>query len=264
MYEIWVEEVADLGQVPGPEIFWMSRFGEWLPLKIYLLLIQGQGRTILVNTGPPLDYVEHMNDVWREELGEPTHMSVAPEQHIEAVLARYGLSCQSVDTVVLTPLQAYADGNVDKFPHAQICISRRGWIDLFAPRFFDARRHMAVPDRLLQYLVFKAWPERRVRLLEDEEEIAPGVRSIWVGTHHRSSLAVLVATARGVVAYSDAVFYYENLERDHPLGIQESMEECRIAYARLRRDADIVVSPYDPSNTLRFPGGAVVLAPGES
>lgn len=259
MYEVWVEEAADLGQVPGPEIFWMFRFKEWLPLKIYVLLIRGQGRTILINTGPPEDYLEHMNQVWREELGEPARIRVLPEHRIESVLARHSLSCQSVDTVILTPLQAYADGNIDKFPQAQICISRKGWIDLFAPSVCDARRHMAVPDRLLEYLVFDAWPKRRVRLLADEEEIVPGVKSIWVGTHHRSSLAVLVTTARGVVGYSDSVFYYENLERDHPLGIQESMEECRACYALLRRETNIVVSPYDPSNSKRFPGGRVAV-----
>lgn len=259
VYEVWVEEVADLGEVPGPEIFWMSRFGEWLPLKVHILLIRGEGRTILVNTGPPGDYFDRMNQVWREELGEKAHMTVAPHQGIEEVLARHNLSCDQVDTIVLTPLQAYADGNIDKFPHAEICVSRTGWVDLFAPRFFDSRRHMAVPDRLLHYLIFTAWPERRVRLLDDDDVIAPGISSTWVGVHHRSSLAVMISTARGVVAFSDSVFYYENLEHNHPLGIQESMEECRVAYQMLRSRADIVVSPYDPATLARFPGGKVAV-----
>ncbi|WP_053958243.1 hypothetical protein [Sulfobacillus thermosulfidooxidans] len=260
MYNVWVEEVADLGKVPGPEIFWMARFGEWLPLKIHVLLIVGEGRTILVNTGPPLDYLDHMNSVWREELGDQAHITVQPSQHIETVLSRHGISCEQVDTIIVTPLQAYADGNIDKFPNATICLSRTGWVDLCAPRFFDPRRHMAIPDRLLQYLMFTAWPEKRVRLLKDEDYIAPGLHTIWVGTHHRSSLAVMVSTARGLVAFSDIVFYYENIERNHPLGIQESMEECRIAYQMLRDKADVVVSPYDPSTMTRFPQGVISVA----
>ncbi len=261
MYQVWVEQVADLGCVPGPEVFWMSHFDQWLPLHIYLLIIRGKGKTVLVNCGPPLDYLDRMNAVWREELGEQSRMTVAPNQHIETVLARHGITPDAIDMVIVTPLQAYAIGNIDKFPRATIAISRTGWEDLVAPRVYDPRRHMAVPDRLLRYLVFDAWTEQRVHLLADEEILLPGLRTAWVGTHHRSSLAVFVDTPAGVVGFSDTVFYYANVEGNHPLGIQESMAECRIAYDRLRREADILVSPYDPATGTRFPRGQLV---GES
>ncbi|MCL5064294.1 MAG: hypothetical protein M1600_04385 [Firmicutes bacterium] len=260
MYEVWVERVASLGRVPGPEVFWMDHFGESLDLAVHILIIRGQGRTMLVNTGPPLDYLDHMNAVWREELGPATQISVSPDQRIDAILARHQIAPEMVDAVVLTPLQAYAVGNVDRFPKAKICVSRTGWVDLFAPRFFDARRHMAVPDRMLQHLLFEAWPEQRIRLLDDEEEIAPGIRTWWAGTHHRSSLAVTVDTERGPVGFSDVVFYYQNLEEDRPLGIQESLEECKIAYHRLRTSTACFVSAYDPTTLDRFPGGQVSVA----
>ena len=90
--KVWTEQVADLGWVPGPEVFWMSRFDQWLPLHIYLLSLRGEGKTVLLNCGPPLDYLDRMNAVWREELGERSRMTVAPDQHIEAVLARHGIT----------------------------------------------------------------------------------------------------------------------------------------------------------------------------
>ncbi len=257
MYQVWVEKAARLGQVPGPEVFWMDRFGEWLDLDIHLLVIRGQGRTVLVNTGPPLGYLDHMNAIWREELGDRAQIRVAPEQRIDAILARHGIRADSVDAVIITPLQAYALGNLDHFPKAQIAISRTGWIDLFAPEFYDPRRHMAVPDHLLEYLLFTAWPERRVRLLADEDEVFPGIRTWWAGCHHRSSICVTVDTADGVVGFSDTVFYYQNLEEDRPLGIQESMAECRHAYARIRQEVDRFVSPYDPTTLTRYAGGHV-------
>ena len=55
MYQVWVERVARLGQVPGPEVFWMDHFGDWLDLSIHCVIIRGEGRTVLVNTGPPQD-----------------------------------------------------------------------------------------------------------------------------------------------------------------------------------------------------------------
>ncbi len=255
MYQVWVEQVADLGRVPGPEIFWMSHFEQWLSLHIYMLIIRGQGKTILVNCGPPLDYLDRMNAVWRDELGEPAHMTVTADQQIDAVLARHGISFDAVDMVIVTPLQAYALGNIDRFPSATIAISRTGWEDLLAPRYYDSRRHMAVPDHLLRYLIFEAWTEQRVHLLDDEEVVVPGIRTAWMGTHHRSSLAVFIESAGGIVGFSDVMFYYANVERNHPLGIQESMAECRRAYDRLRREAEILVSPYDPDTATRFPPG---------
>jgi glyoxylase-like metal-dependent hydrolase (beta-lactamase superfamily II) len=198
-----------------------------------------------------------MNEVWRRELGDQAHMTVAADQQIHAVLERHQLTVDDIDVVIVTPLQAYALGHIDQFPRAQIAISRTGWEDLLAPPFYDPRRHMAVPDRLLRYLLFDAWYDQRVRLLEDEDVLLPGIRTVWLGTHHRSSIGVFIETEVGLVAFTDTVFYYENLENDHPLGIQESMAECRIAYHRLRKEADIVVSAYDPKNRLRFPQGVV-------
>lgn len=115
---------------------------------------------------------------------------------------------------------------------------------------------MAVPDRLLQYLLFDLWPQQRVKLLRDEHELVRGIRTWWAGTHHRSSLAIEVDTDDGVVAISDVAFYYENLEHNVPLGIGESLAECRMAYERLL-EADHFVSLYDPATMSRYPGGLV-------
>jgi len=162
-YTVSTAVVADLGFVPGPEVFWMKHFNQWFPMKIHVVLIQGNGKNILVNSGPPEDYLDRMNDVWREELGENAHISILHSEVLKEALDGWGVSLKEIDAVIVTPLQAYAIGGIDLFPQAEICISRTGWIDLFAPRHFDARRPMAVPDRLLQWLLFEAWPQQRIR-----------------------------------------------------------------------------------------------------
>lgn len=257
-YTVRMMKAADLGEVPGPEVFWMSHFGEWLPLSVFVGVIRGEGHTVLVNTGPPEDYLDVMNAVWREELGPRAHIAVEGPQAVDRWLARAGVAPDEVDAIVVTPLQAYAIGNIDRFPRAEICISRRGWEDLVAPPRFDPRRRMAVPDRHLRYLMETCWWERRLRLLDDAgDEVVPGVRTWWAGTHHRSSLAVEVDTAEGLVVLSDIAFYYENLEEDHPLGINESLAECRAAYSRIRAGGGRFVSLYDPRTLERLPEGWV-------
>ena len=70
-------------------------------------------------------------------------------------------------------------------------------------------------------------------------------------------MVVEVDTEVGVVAISDAYFYLENVERPHPIGINESMYEALDCYARVRRDADVVLPLYDPKNLERYPTGVV-------
>ncbi len=185
-------------------------------------------------------------------------MHVTDEEHPATHLARAGLQPRDVHAVVVTPLQNYATGNLDLFPHARLCFSRRGWVELMAPRYrphpHDVPR-FCFPPRVLTHIVTTPWD--RVHLLEDEDQIAPGVGTFWVGCHHRSSLAVRVQTAQGVVLLTDCCFLYGNLERPHPLGINENLYECLDAYARIRREADLVVPLYDPEVFRRHPNGLI-------
>src|SRR5207249_197992 len=135
--------------------------------------------------------------------------------------------------------------------------SRRGWIeDFHAPRFpIHSPRRTRIPDEVLTYLEIER-PDK-MRLLDDCDEILPGIRAWWVGVHHRSSMAFEVDTSGGSVVISDAAFHYGNVETMHPLGILESMEECHLAYQRFQ-DADIFIPLYDPAVMERYPGGRVV------
>jgi glyoxylase-like metal-dependent hydrolase (beta-lactamase superfamily II) len=116
-------------------------------------------------------------------------------------------------------------------------------------------RKLRIPDDVLTYLTIQA-PER-LHLLADEEEILPGLKTFWVGAHHRSSVAYLIETGKGRVAVTDCCFKYGNVEGDHPLGIMESLQECLEAYERLRKEADIIIPLYDPEVLRRFPEGKV-------
>jgi hypothetical protein len=242
-------------EIPGPELFWMSRWDEWLPLTFQVVLVQGEGVTALVNTGPA-DDLGPMNDLWAQVLGERARMRRAPGERVLEQLARVGVAPEAVTHVVLTPLQLYTVSNVRAFPAAEIALSRRGWL-----HFHTTHRHphdaraTSIPDEILVHLVTDAWP--RVRLLEDEDELAPGLRTWWCGTHHRASLVVEVETAAGTAAISDAFFWRENVEQDHPIGINESMEEALRTHARVRRTADVILPLYDPKNLERYPDGRV-------
>jgi glyoxylase-like metal-dependent hydrolase (beta-lactamase superfamily II) len=250
--------VVKMGQcdVPGPEVFWMSHWDQWFTLYFYMVVIQGGGKTAVINTGPPADLTA-LNEAWRHFAGERCQMRRRDEERPQAALAAVGVDPAAVDYVLISPLQAYATANVTLFPNARICLSKRGWIeDYHVPKWpMHIPRELRIPDAVMTYLQFEA-PDK-LRLLDEEDEILPGLRAWWTGVHHRSSMAYAIDTARGTVVATDSVFKYGNLEQNHPLGIMESMEECFATYARLSREADFVIPLYDPEVLDRCPGGIV-------
>lgn len=256
-YSVEVFRVAR-AEVPRPEVFWMSGWGEWEPLEFLIALVRGHGVNALINTGPPADLNE-LNRAWSDFAGPRCRMVRDVGERPDEILSSVGLVPAEITHVLLTPLQLYATANIRLFPKAEICMLRRGWVeDLLArPPWLHVPRRLCVSDDTLRYLLFEA--EDRLRLLDDEEDICPGIHAAWVGTHHRSSALYTVETSIGRVGISDCAFKYGNLE-GHPLGIAESLAEGDRAYRRIRREVRHFIPLYDPEVLRRYPGGMV--APG--
>jgi hypothetical protein len=253
-YSVRVVKVGEV-EVPGPELFWMSEWDNWFTLSINVVVVQGDGVVALVNTGAP-DDLSPINDVWTQALGERATYKRSDDEAIEAQLAAVGIAPADVTHLIVTPFQLYSTGGIKRFPNAQICLSRTGWVHFHTTHQHphDNRWTSISPD-VLTYLVVDAWD--RVRLLEDEDEVAPGLRTWWAGNHHRASIAVEIDSNAGVVVASDAFFYYENVEDGRPLGISENMYEGIAAYERTRTVADHIVPLYDPRVFDRYADGII-------
>jgi hypothetical protein len=249
--------VLKMGQcdVPGPEIYWMSRWNTWETIYFYMVVIQAKGFTAVVNTGPPRDLKE-LNQFWYGFAGKRCQMIRKEEERPQRALKSIGIDPSMVDYVFLTPLQSYATANVPLFKNATFCISRRGWIeDFHAPvREIHVPRRLRIPDDVVEHLCVKV-PERVLLLRDEETEVVQGIRTFWTGVHHRSSMAVCIDTPKGTVVASDAFFKYGNIEQNQPLGIAESLEECAGCYEKIRKIANILLPLYDPDVMIKHPGG---------
>lgn len=243
-YEIQVLKMGQ-AQVPGPEVFWMSNWDTWETLYFWMVVIRGGGKTIIINTGPPKDLTD-LNSAWKEAIDERSQMIRQESERPEAALKSLGIAPKDVDYVLVTPLQAYATGNISVFKNATVCISKKGWIeDFHAPNYhMHIPRKLRIPDETLHYLDVEA-PDK-LRLIKDEEEILPGINAKWTGVHHRSSMAYQIDTDMGKVIASDCFFNYKNVENNIPLGIMENLEECMNAYKWIRKKADVLLPLYDP------------------
>jgi glyoxylase-like metal-dependent hydrolase (beta-lactamase superfamily II) len=245
-------------RVPAAEVFWMTKLTGWESLTFWAFYLEGEGRRILLNTGFPSD-VQRLHDHWttwaKAATGENGHIPVVPAGHrIPESLRNLGVETASITDVLVTPLTAYATGQLDRFPNARLWLSRRGWIDFHAPdpEVPQLPRDIVFPPRVLDYLVSAG--ASRIALLPDEtSEPLPGIRAWFCGAHHRSSMCFIVPTRVGRVALTDAIFHYRNFEESIPLGLSESVEEHHRLYARLRREADLVLPLYDPALAERHP-----------
>ncbi|MEM4311888.1 MAG: hypothetical protein QXX95_05810 [Nitrososphaerales archaeon] len=242
--------------VPGPEVFWMSEWNAWETLYFWMVLVQGGGKTIVINTGLPEDLTLR-NKFLNEFGGERCIMKASEEERPWKALKNVNVDPKEVDYVFITPLQDYTTSNIDIFKKAKICISRKGWIEeIVAPKFkFHVPRELRIPNKILFHLLTEAWD--RLYLLEDEEEVLPGIKAFWVGVHHRSSIAISIDTDKGKVIASDCFFKYKNIEENIPIGVMESFEEYVKAYDRIRREADILLPLYDPEVLSRYPNGEI-------
>ena len=253
-YQVHVLKMGE-ADVPGPEVYWMSHWEQWETLFLYMVVIRGNGTTLVINTGPPAD-LTMLNQIWRAFAGEKCYFKRAESERPEQALASIGVQPRDVDYVLLTPLQAYTTSNISLFSKAKICFSKRGWIEeiVAGPEYSKMLRGLCIPDEVLKHLLFEAWD--RVKLLEDEDEICPGIRAWWAGTHHRSSMVYTVETAGGPVMIGDCAFKYGNLDGP-PLGISESLAEGRRAYRRVKEGTAHFVPLYDPEVLQRYPDGRV-------
>lgn len=254
-FEVQVLKMGEC-EVAGPEVYWMSHWHDWVRLCFWMVVMRGEGKTIIINTGPPDDLTE-LNERWGGAFGERGKLVRTESERPLNALLSLGIRPEEVDYVLVTPLQIYATANIQLFKNAQVCISRRGWIEDFQEEKFPMHvpKRFRLSDETLDYLL--ADGSERLRLLEDEDEVLPGLRSFWTGTHHRSSLCYVAETARGRVGVSDCMFKYDNLEELKPLGIQESMEEFYDACRRIRAETDIFIPLYEPDVLKRHPGGKV-------
>lgn len=94
---------------------------------------------------------------------------------------------------MFTPLTAYTTGSLHLFPRAEFYVSKKGWIDFWAPEPDSQRlpKNIYFPPEALHYLACEAFD--RVKLLDDEAgEVFPGIRPWFAGGHHRSTMAYII------------------------------------------------------------------------
>jgi len=189
-------------------------------LDYFFWIVRRPDETILVDTG------------FDPEVGRRRGRTCLIEP--AEAMAQLGVGPETVSRIVLTHLHYDHTGNLDLFPDAELLVAARELDFWFGPLARRAQFAHAVEASELG-LVLAAVDAGRVRRLEGGEEIAEGVHAVFLGGHSPGQIALGIDARHGwVVLASDALHFYEELERDRPFGVLADLAEMYEAYDTLR------------------------------
>ena len=208
---------------------------------LYVWVIEGGDKPILVDTGPNPETIEDFNRATAQYI--PGGIRQTPDENTLVALRRNGIDPADVSHVIVTHLHGDHYAYFSAFPNAQFVVNATEYEEGFeglAEDVLDAIRSRGNVVRLV-----------------DDEEIVPGIRAVPLGCHTKGSQGILVTTHLGpAMLAGDVVYLYENIERDRPERSPDP-QACRQAMARIRALADIVLPAHDPLTLKRWPGGEI-------
>jgi glyoxylase-like metal-dependent hydrolase (beta-lactamase superfamily II) len=244
--------------VPGPQMFFMARWDEWLVADFFFFVLRrDDGQIVLVDPG--VRDVAEIQPLVLAGVGERGRFRMdMATQNVPLLLQKEGIDPADVSAVLITHLHYDHVSNAKLFPNAKFVVSRTGFHLTLDPPVPGLCPHPLFPRDVLAYFVNEA--RDRLILADDEApDILPGIGAFYIGGHTLCSQAFTVQTKQGVAVFpGDTVFYYENLEQNHPVGLAVDIVQCYQAMARIRQLGGILVPPHDPVLLQRYPDGVVV------
>lgn len=182
-------------------------------------------------------------------------------------LAAVDLVPSDVRTIVCSHLHYDHTGSLDLFPGAEIVV-QTAEVDLWFSGLTERPLYRGLSERDDLAALRRADADGRLRRITGAVELAPGVSTVPLPGHTPGSQGLRVETERRpVVLASDAIHYYEELERDWTFIIVDDVGESYRTVDRLRQfeaGGDVVVPGHAAEVTDRFEtrqarGGPVVV-----
>jgi len=208
----------------------------------YFWILQGPEGTLVVDTG------------FGEEAGRRRGRTLL--LHPADALAHLGIDPNDVGDVIVTHGHYDHIGNLDLFPNARIHIAEAEYRFWTSPTAGHVQFSFYAEDGEIDQLRL-AETQGRLKLFSGETSPAPGIRLVEVGGHTPGQAIVYVPTSEGdVLLASDAVHFYEELERDMPFTAISDLPAMYEAFSFIREEASnhglTVVAGHDPDVLARF------------
>jgi len=220
VYEVYALKYAER-DTTACQFFYREASHDTLTLHYFVWLILGGPHPVLVDTGCLDDdaRARGMRDY------------VSPAEMVE----RAGVKPADLPIALITHLHYDHWAGHSLFPAAEHWIQRDEvafWTGPFgrSPAF----RQSANPEALARLVTLNY--ADRVRIIDGDREVLPGIGLHRVGGHTPGLQIVTVQTARGtVVLTSDASHFYRNVEKRQPVQILADLPRCSRPSRRSKR-----------------------------
>jgi glyoxylase-like metal-dependent hydrolase (beta-lactamase superfamily II) len=236
----------DCGAVGGVENStqqYLTAIGTKIAARVITWLIRGGEKTILVDSGSGT--VESV----RREYGRELIQTDA--QRPEVALAAAGVTAEEIDILIQTHLHwdhclSLLD---DLYPNAEVYLQRVEAQYAAAP--YPVHQRLYNHD-VVHRIVPGYAADGRLRLLDGDWEVIPGVRVLHTPGHSPGLMATVVETASGRVALAGdnvplASSWGGGLPGEWvPPGIHVDLRDCYASNRRIALAADLVLPSHDP------------------
>lgn len=245
-YEIYAIRYATLKNFPISSLVAGADKSRHLDIAMLVLLIKGEGRTILFDSG---FHQDKFIAQWK-----PADF-VSPAEAVK----RAGVQPEDVTDVIISHIHWDHAGGYDLFPRAKVWIQREE-LEYYAGQAWQTsgRRAGGGADADVVLGLVKMNTEGRLGLVQgDNQQILPGITCYIGGKHTYQSQYITVKTGSDtVVLASDNVYMLENLEKHAPVaGAVDAVANLR-AQDRMRRlatDQKLIIPGHDPAVMTSFP-----------
>lgn len=182
-----------------PKVLWQEKipadFQNRIPLSLRSMLIRGEGRTILIDTG--------IGDKWPTKQAEMFGIE-QPAHPLVAALALKGVTPEEVTDIIITHCHFDHIGGATFYdsdhklhptlPNAKVHIQKSNWEHANHPNEKDRASYL--PENFQPL-----WDTGLVNLVEGEVEILPGITSLLSNGHTIGQQLVRIGEGKDTVLY---------------------------------------------------------------
>jgi glyoxylase-like metal-dependent hydrolase (beta-lactamase superfamily II) len=208
--------------------------GKKVDVAIITWLVQGGGKNILVDTGPPMN---------REQAAKHHLVMEDAERGLLSGLSAAKLTVHDIDTVILTHLHWDHAYNLELFDRATIYVQRRELEYAVNPLpLHRITYEVGLSDSVPYWAVHLG----RFCVLDGDQSILDGLKVLLLPGHTPGLQGVLVDTAVGrYLIASDSFPLFENIECSIPNGIHVDLSDWFASLALIKRTGATLLPGHD-------------------